>query len=640
VNDAPPRRPGGLARLIALLSVCAGSLAVLEVGFPPAARSRLPVLALSLALALLSAWNPARGLVVFSAVFPLAGLGDRLFGGADAIAWPILLFGGFAAGWTFRFLYDFENAPDPTRLDGTLRALSALWVLAALLSALRARTLWALVHGLGLRAVNVEGLLDPEAIRDALLSLAALGCGAAYFFVLRRAGESGRRAALTAATWGVALSAAAALASRVGIGPGEATAFWRATGRSSGASTDPNALGLLCGLAAVVTLACVAAGNAAQKVAGGPGRRALAALIVPVAIGLFLSGSRSGIGLATVGAALLLVLPGIPGRRRAALLAVVLAAVAAAVLIAPRREGNVLERLGRLADPARTVDDRSSSRTVLWDSALRMFRRDPVAGGGLGAFAWELPNLLQESGRTLPMRDNPGNAYLQALAETGILGFVLTLAFCLGLAREGWLAARGAEPLARGAGAASLAFLGALATGSHWFAPDVALYAFLLAAVCARARAAAPSPRAARVRVLLVALYAAAALVALLETRSAEEAFRYRPGLGFHAREVGPGGPFWWTERRFAIRLEPGRSMRLGLAHFTPEGKPVTLTAESGGRRVFERVLAPGEGVRLRLSADAAPRVVRFTLSRAFVPKRLGLSADRRQLGLVAVFPP
>jgi hypothetical protein len=65
----------------------------------------------------------------------------------------------------------------------------------------------------------------------------------------------------------------------------------------------------------------------------------------------------------------------------------------------------------------------------------------------------------------------------------------------------------------------------------------------------------------------------------------------------------------------------------------------VTLTAESGGRTVFERQLAPGDGVRLRLSAGAAPRVVRFTLSRAFVPKRLGLSGDPRQLGLVAVFP-
>jgi hypothetical protein len=270
-----------------------------------------------------------------------------------------------------------------------------------------------------------------------------------------------------------------------------------------------------------------------------------------------------------------------------------------------------------------------------------MFRREPAAGGGLGAFSWELPNLLSETGRSLPMRDNPGNAYLQSLAETGILGFLLTLGFCLALAREGWLAAGGAGPFSRGSGAAALAFLGALAAGSHWFAPDVALYFFLLAAVASRTRPAdAPvSRRAGRLRVLLVAVYAAAAGVALLRTRSPEEAFRYRPGLGFHAKEIGPGGAFWWTERRFAIRVPAGRSVSLGLAHFTPEGRPVTLTAESAGAAAYERVLEPGEGVHLRLSAGAAPRVVRFTLSRAFVPKRLGLSADRRQLGLVAVFP-
>jgi O-antigen ligase len=411
------------------------------------------------------------------------------------------------------------------------------------------------------------------------------------------------------------------------------------TGRASGAATDPNALGLLCGMAAVVSLACVAARDAARNGVAAGGRRVLAFLAVPAAAGLLLSGSRSGIVVALVGTALLLILPGLPLRRRAALLALVLAAVVAAVLVVPRRPGSALERLRRTADETLTVEDRSSSRTVLWDAALRMFRHDPVAGGGLGAFAWELPNLLRESGRSLPLRDNPGNAYLQALAETGILGFVLTLLFCLAIAREGWIAGAGGEPLARGAGAACLAFLGALAAGSHWFAPDVALYFFLLAAVCARPRPSQPSLRTARPRLAIVAAYAVAASVALVATRSTDEAFRYRPGLGFHAKETGPGGPFWWTQRRFAIRIPAGRSVSLGLAHFTPEGRPVTLTAVSEGREVFERQLVPGEGIRLRLSAGTEPRVVQFALSRAFVPKRLGLSADRRQLGLVAVFP-
>lgn len=80
--------------------------------------------------------------------------------------------------------------------------------------------------------------------------------------------------------------------------------------------------------------------------------------------------------------------------------------------------------------------------------------------------------------------------------------------------------------------------------------------------------------------------------------------------------------------------------MRIGLAHFTPEGKPVELVAVSDGREVLRRTLAPGEGRTLVLSADGTrPRVVEFALSRAFVPRRLGLSSDRRELGLVSVFP-
>jgi len=137
-----------------------------------------------------------------------------------------------------------------------------------------------------------------------------------------------------------------------------------------------------------------------------------------------------------------------------------------------------------------------------------------------------------------------------------------------------------------------------------------------------------------------VAVYAVAAVWAALVTLSSAEAFRYRPGIGFHARETGAGGPFYWTERRFAIRLSPRETMRLALAHYTPEGRSVALAADSGGRTVFERTLQPGQTLALRLTGSrAASRVIRFTLSRSFVPRRLGISADRRELGIMAVFP-
>jgi O-antigen ligase len=636
----PARRPGGAPRLAALVATAVGFFAVFTLGFPPAARDRLPILLLALALGLVSAWNPSRGLVAFAFLFPLSGLGDRAFGGADAIAWPVLLFAGFAGGWTFRFLYDFENTPDPSRLDGALRALAAIWVVAAAAAVARGRTLWAFLHGLRLRAVNVEGLPDAAAIRDSVLALSALASGLGFFFILRRAGAVPRDRALRAALLGCGVSGALAVAERLGLPPGETNPFWKMTGRLSGGAIDPNALGILSGLALVAAVAWLLTPETRR---GGPLFVAAGA-----AAGLVLSGSRSGLLLAGIGVVALLLAPGLPSARRLRLaLAVALGAVVllSAALWLSSDRGGLASRMRAFFDSGLSVEKRASSRSLLWSGGVRLFARHPVAGAGLGAYAWQLPNLMAEQGRALPMRDNPGSGYLQALAETGAIGFALTAIFAILLGREALSALAGAKtrPLAAGCGAAVLGFLVALAFGSHWFAPDVSLAFFLFAASVARPAAAPeasePATRA-RLRRASVLLYAAAALVATLATLSTDQAFRYRRGMGFHGKEEGRSGPFYWTERRFAIRLSPGETLRMGLAHYTPEGRPVELTAEADGRRVFAKTLEPGQGLPLRLSAGPRdPRVIRFTLSRAFVPKYLGLSSDRRELGLVAVFP-
>lgn len=620
------QRPGGGVRLCLLAAALGGFFEMFSRGFPPGSRDRLPLLALSLGMALVTAWSPQRGLALFSFLFPLAGAGDRLFGGTDAIAWPVLLFAGFAAGWTFRFLYDFESAPDPSTVDPTLRALVAVWTLATLLAVIRARTLWAFGRGLSLRAVNGEGLLDAAAIHDSLMCLAVLATGAGYFFILRRAGAAARSVALSAALYGVALSAGLAIAQREGLAPPERSAFWKITGRLSGGAVDPNALGLLCGLSLVVALA---------RARSDPRRRWVwAGIALMLTAGLVLSGSRSGLLVSGLGLLALVVARGEPARRRLVLSAAIVAVLVGVAVVSLRRlPGSTGSRISELLNPDLSVEYRASARPLLWASAVRLFERHPLAGAGLGAFSWQLPDLLAERGRALPIRDNPGNAYLQALAETGAIGFALTVALALALFRFAW---SGAD----GSGAAVAAFLVALLAGSHWFAPDVALLFFLLAALAAPRSAALRPGSFGRLRVFLVAAYAIAVVVAGLSTLRADVAFRHRRGIGLHAREKGAGGAFYWTQRRFALRIPKGSTMRMSLAHFTPEGRSVELTAESSGRSVYAKMLAPGEGVALMLSGGPGEdRVIRFAISRAFVPKELGVSSDRRELGLVAVFP-
>jgi O-antigen ligase len=630
-TDADHRSPGTIFRIALFLAAGAAGALLLSAGFPPGSPDRLPVLLVSVALALFTAARPARGVVLFSFLFPWAGLLARICGGRDPFTWPGLLLCGLAIGWTFRFIYDFESRPDRSRADPALRALLAVWTLGAVLACVRAWTLWALVRGLLGRAVNGEGLAASVAVRESLFAYAALAGGAAFYFLLRRAGDAVRRRAVTAALWGVAVSAAAALLQAGGILPAEARPYWRLTERLSGGAVDPNSLGLLCAL-----LLLVAAAGALGR---GRARLLSALLAVLLIAGLVVSGSRSGVLLAAGAAALLLFARALarPVRRNVAVGAVLLL-LAAAGLVFVRGAGSLGNRLRQTFDPDLPLEYRVSARPLLWRAAGRLFLRHPVEGAGVGAFAWTLPDLLREEGRTVPMRDNPGSGYVQAAAETGLIGALITLAAVLGLASQAWRRARGEETdlPAAAAGAAVLGFLAALAAGSHWLAPDVSLLFFLLAAGSALPAGAAEGRASRGLRLWAVGVYAAAAFVGMLATFDADEAFRHAPRIGFYDREAGPGGVFRWTRRRFALRVRPGENVRLGLANFSADGKPITAVARARGAELYRATFAPGQARALRISAGSRPVAIVFTLDRSFVPRNLGASGDRRRLGLLS----
>jgi len=624
--EAPPaRRPGTPTRFLLFLASAAGSAVVLTVGFPPGARDRLPVLLLSLALALDAVFRPSRAVRDFCYAFPVAGLFASIFGSANPVAWPVLLFCGLAAGWTFRFLYDFESVPDPSRLDRPIRVLVLLWTLGAILALVRARTLWALAHGLSGRAVNGEGLSDAAAIRESVMTFAILAAGAGFFFLLRRAGEAARAAGRKAALVGIALSASAAILQAVGLFPEETRPFWKLTGRHSGGATDPNALGLLCG-AGIVVLLSLAISRPERW------RWAIGALL-PLPIGLALSGSRSGFLVALLGSAAVIALGSIRGRFRVAL---VLAAFGLAVgmFLLRGSPGSLGGRLGQLFESARSLDDRTSSRPVLWRAAVQLFSESPVEGGGLGSFSWRLPDLVEGRGNRLPMRDNPGSVYLQALAETGAIGLALTLLFVAALL--GQALARRRDPEASGSAAALCAFVLAFLVGSHWLAPELSLLFFLLAAQVAGA-GGGRGKAIDRAAIGLIALYAAAAMLAVFRTAGPAETFRYSKLIGFHRMEHGPGGPFRWTRKKFATWVRPGEPEQLSLANYSPEGKPIGMSVAISGRVLYRRAVRPGETVNLALWSAGRARALVFSLDRAFVPKRLTGSDDRRELGLLAV---
>jgi O-antigen ligase len=622
-------RPATSVRLLLLLLAVTGSAVVLAVGFPRGAADRLPVLLLSLALALDAVIRPTAAIRDFCFAFPVAGFFASLFGATDPVAWPVLLVGGLAVGWTFRFLYDFESLPDTSRLDSPLRSLVAIWTLGAVVAVANAKTWWALVHRLTGRTVNGQGLPEAAAVRETVLTLAILGAGAAFFFLLRRSGERARAGATRAALIGTALSAFLAVLQAAGLGPAEARPFWKLTGRLSGGATDPNALGILCGLAIPVLVAFALRRDR-------PGW-ALPALL-PLLLGLALSGSRSGFLMAVFGGAAVIALAPVGRRLRAgvALVAIATLVVLLGTALVRGSPGDVGERLGQLFRSSLSLEDRASSRPILWRAALQLFTESPVVGGGLGSFSWRLPDLAGVDRDRLALRDNPGSAYLQALAETGIVGLFLTLVFVVSLGRQALSRAR--DPVSSGASTAVLAFLLVLVVGSHWLAPEAGFLFFLLCAVVA-SRGERSRQTGARLRLLLVALFAILAARAVFATADPAVTFRHANRIGFFDREIGTGGAFRWTRRRFALRVGRDAPERILLANYSRDGKPVEVTLRADeGSVLFRRTLAPGGATRLALWAGGRPRVFRFELSRSFVPKRLGLS-DRRELGVVAVLP-
>ena len=378
----------------------------------------------------------------------------------------------------------------------------------------------------------------------------------------------------------------------------------------------------------------------------------IAALLL--AAGLLLSGSRAGFLLLLAGALILLLAGGLASRERlTALVLFAAAALGGALFLLRGSEGTLGTRLAQSFDPSLPIEYRVSARPLLWRAAGRLFLRHPVEGAGMGVFSWRFPDLMREENRRFLMRDNPGSAYVQALAETGAAGFLLTAFFVVSLGALALRRAREKDVLVGGAGVA----IARLSRGSRRGLPLVCSrrVSSLLPPGGARGRprarqslgrfedGEAATPWLRRSLLVLILLYAVAAGAAVLATARPEEAFRYSPRIGFHDEEVGPGGPFRWTRRKFALWVEPGAdASRSSLAHYSPSGKPVDVDGDAARPdRLPARRSRPAKSATLALERLAGRGRGRSssTCRSAFVPKRLGLSQDRRELALLSIEP-
>ncbi len=181
---------------------------------------------------------------------------------------------------------------------------------------------------------------------------------------------------------------------------------------------------------------------AAVSVRCGPSalhRRLAWLAVVTVSVALLLTGNRTSwiAGLAGLAVAEILTRfkssPAPRSVRRTAIVAIGTAMCIAGIL-ALCNAGGMLR--------SRTVTWRAaittSSRLTLWHAAVEMIRQRPIAGWGVGSFAWEAqqfgngaiefmpPQQLQRQGPSLSTTAH--NEYLQMAAEMGIVGLGLYLA--------------------------------------------------------------------------------------------------------------------------------------------------------------------------------------------------------------------
>lgn len=127
------------------------------------------------------------------------------------------------------------------------------------------------------------------------------------------------------------------------------------------------------------------------------------------------------------------------GKRKKAVLigfaATVLAGVLLVVSIPDLREAT----LSRMAEAQASTESENSllGRLLIWGIAFKLFLEHPILGVGPKNFVTMVPHLASTEEMMGNKAVDPHNAFVEYLAEQGIIGFLTYVAFCIAIVRLG-----------------------------------------------------------------------------------------------------------------------------------------------------------------------------------------------------------
>ena len=151
--------------------------------------------------------------------------------------------------------------------------------------------------------------------------------------------------------------------------------------------------------------------------------------------------------------------------------------------------------VGRIANSGEKGETFYTNRGWIWQDTLSMIASNPILGVGLGAYETAYPIYSHGDGRLRV--EFAHNDYLQILADGGIIGGVIAVAFLVIFARTFWRGLNAPDPLVRGialgGGAGIFALLVHSMLDFNLQIPSNALLFLFLSAAVASAASFAPS---------------------------------------------------------------------------------------------------------------------------------------------------